>query len=143
MAAAAPREKDGATCAGVLGARIEIGAPGRVVLDESSGSITFCPAAVSGSNQPYGKCAGIGGLPTANLVGNGFVGIGGLAAFVGNLATGYVVECALIWNTNTGQPVGSCVPLVELFQAPHCMAGPLRLASPRIGKVAPNSGTDW
>ena len=89
------------------------GLPGLVALDEASGSVTFCPAAVNASGAPYGKCAGIGGLPTTSLTGNGFVSIGNTAAFVGNLATGYVVECSLTWDANSGQPIGSCVPVAN------------------------------
>ncbi len=89
------------------------GEQGMVVLDEGSGSITFCAAGVN-VTVPDGKCAGIGGLPISPAISNGFVtigGVGGTAAFVGNPATGYVVECAL--ENNSGEPLGSCVPVAN------------------------------
>jgi hypothetical protein len=115
---------------------------GVVLLSESTGSIYACGATTSvtaSSNPPFdsiapiGQCAGIGGMPTASLTGNGFVSMSfngtyndgsigvGLpygVAFVGNLATGYVVQCTYQYVPTTsagpiGAVFGSCIPVAN------------------------------
>lgn len=88
------------------------GAPGLILVNQANGVITFCPASIS-VNVPNAKCAGIGTLPVASLSGNAFINFssGSPVAFVGNIATGYVVQCALTWDVNSGKPTGSCLTL--------------------------------
>jgi hypothetical protein len=38
------------------------------------------------------------------------------AAFVGNLATGFVVECAYSYDPNSGLPSGKCVTVANPIQ---------------------------
>jgi hypothetical protein len=112
---------------------------GIVLVSEHTGAIYACAATTSvtaSSSPPFdsvipiGKCEGIGAIPATSLSGNSFVsmsfngtyndgtigvGIPYGVAFVGNLATGYVVQCTYQYvpATNagpTGQIFGSCVP---------------------------------
>ena len=111
---------------------------GLVLLSEHTGSIFFCSAAntnISISKPPYenitptGTCAGIGGIPTTSLSGNGFVSMSFASpgpvivnenyyaygvAFVGNLATGYVVQCTYEYSlAMPGEAFGDCVPVAN------------------------------
>lgn len=61
-------------------------AVGLVVLNEVSGSITYCSPAAA-STTPIGKCAAIGGIPLKSLLGNGFVSLGNAGNGSVNLAT--------------------------------------------------------
>jgi probable HAF family extracellular repeat protein len=92
--------------------RVANGAPGIVYLNEQSGAITFCPAAVS-SGLPISKCLKIGSIATTNLAGNGSVVIVATAAFVTNSGSKIVAECSLDWYAATGLPYGSCVTIAN------------------------------
>jgi hypothetical protein len=92
-------------------------ASGLIVLNEVTGSITYCsPATVS--NTPIGGFGGIGGIPTTSLAGNGFVslsepGAGSGVEFVGNIVTGFIVECACQYPSSGGSGSGKCIPVAN------------------------------
>jgi hypothetical protein len=111
------------------------GPTGLVILNEHSGIITFCAAQTSINSlssppfveiTPQGKCGAIGGLPTTSLSGNGFVSVSfnsainavvnGVSlpwgvAFVGNLTTGFIVQCTYQYSPSSGQISGKCAPV--------------------------------
>lgn len=86
---------------------------GVVIVNQTSGSITFCSGLLNGNtNQPLGKCAAIGSIAPVNLNGNVQVNAGttaNLVFFVTNTATGAIAQCSMMTNGNTGAPIGTCV----------------------------------
>jgi len=68
----------------------------------------------------------IDGIPkVASHSGNGFVsvvatGLGASngVAFVGNLATGTILECAYEFNSSSGKGTGQCIPVAHATSLP-------------------------
>lgn len=106
-----------------------------MVLSEKTGNIYFCPAAHSGIAPitPIGsRCGVIGAIPATSLSGNGFVSMSFASAgmvqvtgvqiaygvtFVGNLATGTIVECTYQYDP-AGNGTGQCVPVANSTSLP-------------------------
>jgi hypothetical protein len=104
----------------VLGTAASVGAEivqasvagGAVLVNTSSGKITFCPGQVNGNNgAPRGICTAIGEISTAELSGNVQINAGNLAydtVFVTNTKTGVFVQCGVLTNGSNGRPFGGC-----------------------------------
>lgn len=85
------------------------GGTGFVILNQSNGNITYCPAVTVNGSVPSSVCGKIGTISATNLAGNGSVSILGNIALVVNTANGATAICSLNFNGGNGQPTGGCV----------------------------------
>ena len=99
------------------------GISGTIIVNQSNGTITFCPTQANLSTTPAsvtGECAAIGSMSSISLaenvqitvsapsvnVGTPSTNIIGNVALILNTATGIAVECPMF--VNNGQPTGAC-----------------------------------
>ena len=99
------------------------GISGTIIVNQSNGTITFCPTQANLSTTPAsvtGECAAIGSMSSISLaenvqitvsapsvnVGTPSTNIIGNVALILNTATGIAVECPMF--VNNGQPTGVC-----------------------------------
>src|SRR6516164_10777383 len=101
------------------------GISGTIIVNQSNGTITFCPTQANLSTTPAsvtGECAAIGSMSSISLaenvqitvsapsvnVGTPSTNIIGNVALILNTATGIAAECPML--VNNGQPTGVCGP---------------------------------
>ena len=83
------------------------GQSGVVVVNQLNGNITFCPSLVNpNGGPPQGRCSRIGVISPTSLSGNVQISTAEATAFITNLATGLMVQCAL--TATNGFPTGMC-----------------------------------
>jgi hypothetical protein len=99
------------------------GISGTIIVNQSNGTITFCPTQADLSTTPVsvpGVCAAIGAISSTSLAGNVQITVGapsvhlqspstnlsGNVALVLNTVTGIAVECPMF--VNNAQPTGVC-----------------------------------
>jgi hypothetical protein len=83
---------------------------GTVIVNQTNGSVTYCVAQVTATiitGTPTGKCAKIGTLPTLVLSGPLSISTASANAFIVNVNTGALFNCAL--TSTNGSPTGTCL----------------------------------
>jgi len=81
-------------------------------LNLTNGGIQFCQLTTDSFGRPTSRCVKVGSFPTDNLASAQMTSVPGHVV-VTNTATGVMVDCAVVINTNfmAGVPSGSCMTL--------------------------------